>query len=192
MEQNTLTLLDADRIAVPQHLAVNAEEIVADFVTLGAVELFIGLFADVLQLPDRSAGKKIHLHVAALAERRQELLERQEDLAIVGTRIVRRLDIDRAGLPSVGPETEIIHRNDMGVVETESRWLRHKGDAAHAVGWNVRRALLSGAININGNELAVPVELLRRVGIVVNIDEDLLAFRKAHQRPGKLAIVERG
>ena len=65
----------------------------------------------------------------------------------------------------------------MSVVETKTRGLRHEGNAAHAVCRNVWRALLGGAINIDGNKLAVPVELLGRVGVVEDIDNDPFAFR---------------
>ena len=42
------------------------------------------------------------------------------------------------------------------------------------------------------NELAVPVELLGRVGVVVDVDGDGLAFFEAQQRPGELAVVGGG
>ena len=38
----------------------------------------------------------------------------------------------------------------------------------------------------------MPMHEFRRVGIVVDIDDDALAFLEAQQRPGKLAVVERG
>jgi len=80
----------------------------------------------------------------------------------------------------------------VGVVESETRRLRYEGNATHAVPRNVWRALLGGAVNINGNELAVPVQLLRRVGVVVDIDYDLFAFGEADERTWKLSVVERG
>jgi len=45
---------------------------------------------------------------------------------------------------------------------------------------NIGRAFLGSTININGNELAVPMELLWRVGVVVDVDNDPFAFRKSH------------
>ena len=37
----------------------------------------------------------------------------------------------------------------------------------------------------------MPVDQFRRVGVVVNIDHDALAFLEPQQRSGKLAVVER-
>ena len=108
----------------------------------------------------------------------------------MGTGIMRGLDVDRAGLPGVGAETEIVHRHDVGVVEAETRRLRHIDDAAHPVGGNVGRSLLGSAVDIGRNELAVPVQLLRRIGVVVDIYNDTLAFHQTHHRSGKLTIVE--
>ena len=103
---------------------------------------------------------------------------------------MRRLDVDRPGLPGIGAETEIVPRHDMGVVEAEARRLRHKGHAAHAVRGNVGRSLLGRAVDVDRNELAVPVQLLRRIGVVVDIDNDPLAFHKTQQRSGKLTVIE--
>ena len=38
----------------------------------------------------------------------------------------------------------------------------------------------------------MPVHQLRRVGVVVNIDDDPLPFLEAQQRSRKLAVIERG
>ena len=37
----------------------------------------------------------------------------------------------------------------------------------------------------------MPVNELRRIGIVVNIDNDALPFLEAQQRSGELAVIER-
>ena len=81
--------------------------------------------------------------------------------------------------------------HDVGVVEAETRRLRHEGDAAHAVRRNEGRAFLGRAVDLARNHLAVPVHQLGRVGVVVDIDDDALAFLEAQQRPRKLAVVER-
>src|SRR6516162_874834 len=70
MKHNPIALFHSDRLAVPEHLAVDAEKIVADLVAFRAFELFVGLPADVLQFFDWGADEKVHRHVAALAERR--------------------------------------------------------------------------------------------------------------------------
>jgi hypothetical protein len=66
--------------------------------SLRTFELFLLLFPDVLQLGNRRTGEHVHGHVAAPGKRRLELLQHQEDLAVVGAGIVLPLDINRAGL----------------------------------------------------------------------------------------------
>jgi hypothetical protein len=56
---------------------------------------------------------------------------------------------------------------------------------------NEGRSLFGGAVDIDGNKLAMPVQLFGRIGVVVNIHDDPLAFRKPYQRSRKLAVVER-
>ena len=103
-----------------------------------------------------------------------------------------RLDVDRPCLARVGAETEIVHGNDVGVIETEARWLRHEVDAAHVTRRDVWRAFLGGAVNINGHELTVPVQLLRGVGVIIDVDDDPLTFGEAEEGPRKLSVVEGG
>ena len=67
--------------------------------------------------------------------------------------------------------------------------MRRKPDAPLAVRRNKRRAFFGGAIHIGGHDLAVPMQLLGNIGIVENVDGDLLAFFESQQRPGKLAVV---
>ena len=89
VKQHALALLHADRLAMAQHLAVDAEQVVADFVALRPRVLFVGLLADLLQLLERRADQHVHRHVAAAAEGRQKFLEHQKYLAVVGARVVR-------------------------------------------------------------------------------------------------------
>ena len=56
---------------------------------------------------------------------------------------------------------------------------------------NERRALFGCSIDIGRNELPVPVELLRRVGLIVNLDFYPLPFLQTQQRPRKLSVVGR-
>jgi hypothetical protein len=77
----------------------------------------------------------------------------------------------------------------MSVIETETRGTRRKREPAHVVRGNIWRSFFGGAIDIIRDELSVPVQLFRRVRVVVDVDGGLLAFLKAQQRAGKLAIV---
>jgi hypothetical protein len=52
VEQYTFPLPDPDRLALSEHLAVDAEQFVAEFVPPWPFELFLGLFADLLQIFD--------------------------------------------------------------------------------------------------------------------------------------------
>ena len=54
---------------------------------------------------------------------------------------------------------------------------------------NERRAFFRGAIDIGGKKLPVPMQLLGRVGLIVNVDRDRLAFFEAEQRPRELTVV---
>ena len=171
VEQHAFALLHADGLAVPEHLAVDGEEVVADLEALGLfLGLVVGLLAEVLEVLDRLAGEEVHRHVAAAAEGRLELLQHQKHLAVVGAGLVLRLDVDRPDLAGVGAAVEVAAGHDMRVVEAEARRLRHERDAAHAVRRDERRAFLGRAVDIARDHLAVPVHQLRRVGVVVDID----------------------
>ena len=65
-----------------KHLAVNAEYVIADFVTLSAFKLFVSLFAHALQFLYRCANQEIHRHVSALTERRKEFFEHKENFLV--------------------------------------------------------------------------------------------------------------
>ena len=121
-----------------------------------------------------------------------ELLHHQEDLAVIGAGIVLRLDVDRSRLARVGAAVEVAPGHDMRVIEAEARGLRHEGDPAHAVRRHERRAFLGRAVHVARDHLPVPMDQLRRVGVVVNIDDGALPFLEAQQRSGKLAVIERG
>ena len=64
----------------------------------------------------------------------------------------------------------------VGVVEAIARRLRHEGDATLAARGDEWRALFGGAINVDGYELSVPVQLLGRVSVVEDVDGDALTF----------------
>ena len=80
----------------------------------------------------------------------------------------------------------------MRVVKAKARGFGHEGDPAHPVRRHEGRAFLGGAVHVARDHLPVPVHQLRRIGVVVNIDNDLLPFLEAQQRPRKLAVIEGG
>ena len=128
-------------------------------------------------------------HVAAVAQGGLKFFEREEDFAIVIAGVLFGFDVDGADQAAVLAESEIGSGTNVGVIEAEAGGLGHEGDSAAAVGRNEWSALFGGAVDVGGNELAVPVQLLGNVGVVANIDGDLLAFFQAKQRAGKLAVV---
>ena len=80
----------------------------------------------------------------------------------------------------------------MGVIEAKAGRPGHEGDAAHAVRGHEGRAFLGRAVHVARDHLAVPVHQFGRVGVVVNVDDDPLAFLESQQRPRKLPVVQRG
>ncbi len=77
----------------------------------------------------------------------------------------------------------------MGMEEAKAGRLWREGDAAHAMRGNVGRALLRRAIDSGGQKLAVPMQLFGRVRVVVDVDDNTLAFCHAQERAGELAVV---
>ena len=191
MEEHTLALLDANWLGGPQHLAVNAEQLVADLIAFGrALALLVGLCPRLLKLFDRFARRQhVHGHVATTAEGRGELLHYKEDFPVVCTSLVLGLDIDRPCQPGIGAAVQIGARCHMGMIEAKACWLRHEGDPLHAARRREGRALLRRSVYIARDYLPVPMHELRHVGIVVDIDDRVLAFLETDQRSRKLAVV---
>ena len=103
-----------------------------------------------------------------------------------------RLDVDRAHLSAILPAGQIGAGREMRVIETQSRRPGRKAYAAHAMGGNERRSFLGCAIHIDRERLTMPVQLLGRIGVVVDIDDDPLSFLEAQQRAGKLPVIGGG
>ena len=79
----------------------------------------------------------------------------------------------------------------MGVIEAEACRLRNEGNPAHPVLRHEGRAFLGCSVDVAGDDLAVPVHELRRIGVIVDVHHDLLSFLESEQGPRKLAVVER-
>ena len=138
------------------------------------------------------AGEEIRGHVALGAKGGLKLLEREEDFLIICTEVLLRLDIDRANLPAVLASGPVGASDEVGVIEAESCRAGHKRNASHAVGGDVRGALFGGAVHLDRQLLAMPVQLLGGVGVVVDLYPGGLAFLEPEQRSRELPVVDGG
>src|SRR6185437_15473654 len=91
--------------------------------------------------------------------------------------------------PAVSAGGKIGAGSNVSVIEAKSRWTRREDDAATTMCRNERRAFFGGPVHIGGNRLAMPMQLLGRVGFVDGVHHHLLSFFKAEQRAGKLIVV---
>ena len=193
MEQHALTSLDPDGLAMAQHPPVDGERAVPNLEAMRSTLRERGLHRALASISEgayhRCRGQKVHRHITAAAVGGLEFLQGQKDFAIIIAGVVFRFDVHRTHQPAVLSCTQVRPGADVGVIEAKSRRPRHKRNAAAAMGSDERRAFLRGSIHIGRNELPVPVQLFRPVGLVVNVDGHLLALFQAQQRAGKLAVV---
>jgi hypothetical protein len=165
---------------MPEHAAVDREHGVADFeavrLSLRERRAHCGLARRFQRLVTASASEDVGRHVATAAQRRTEFLQDEKHLAIVGARMLLRLDVHGADLSAVLPAREIAARAHVRVIEAEARRAWNEIDAPPAVRRNERRPLFGSAVHVGGHLLTVPVELLGRVGIVHDLDGDPRAF----------------
>src|ERR1019366_4935868 len=127
MEQHAFALFYADRFAVTEHPAIDAEQLISDFEALGFfLRLVVRRLSHLLQSLQRIASQHVHRHVAAATEGGSELLHHQEDFAIIGTGIILRVDVDRSDLAGVSAAVKIAHGRDMRMVKAEARGFWHE------------------------------------------------------------------
>src|SRR5271165_2716561 len=100
-----------------------------------------------------------------------------------------RLNVNRSHQPAILARRQIRPGAHVRVIKAKARRLLHKGDASAPVGRDERRALFGCSIDICGDELSVPMELLRRVRLVVDLNRYSLPFLEAQQRSRKLSVV---
>src|SRR5579864_8366717 len=100
-----------------------------------------------------------------------------------------RLNVNGSDQAAVLPRSQVGPGADVRVIEAETSRLWHKRNSAVAVRRNKRRALFRRSIYVGGDELPVPVQLLRTVGLVANVHADSLTLFQAEQRAGELSVV---
>src|SRR6516225_8874226 len=193
VKEDTLALLNSNRLAVAEHATINCEELVANFVAVrhafgeGRFHCrFACLLESFLSLGRR---QKILWHVAAATQSWLKFLQDKKHFAIIAAWIFFRLGVNRPDLAAVLASREIRASAIVGVIETQAGWIGRERDAAMTMRRNVRRALLGGAIDLGGDFLAMPMQLLGCVCFVGNFHRYLTAFLKADERTGELTIV---
>src|SRR5882724_196037 len=163
VKEHPLALFYAHPLAVAQHATIDGEIAIAHFIAvrhpLRERGFHRGLTSRFKFFGARGGSQKILGHVAALTERRFELLEYEKHLPVVAPRLMPGLYVNRPELATVLSCVEIRTRPIMRVVETETGRTRSEHDAAHSVRRDERSSFLRRAIHIRRNELSVPMQL---------------------------------
>src|SRR5262249_44842620 len=108
------------------------------------------------------------------------------------TGFVPRLYVDCTSLSGVGPLAEVGAGDNVGVIEAKTRWLGREGNLAHPMRRDEGRALLAGTVHVDWDELPMPMQLFWRVGIVVDVDNNLLSLFQSHKRARKRPVIRGG
>ena len=105
MKQDALARLDADGFARAMRAPIYRKKIVADAESGFETRVARRFYGDLIHIVQRSDAvsrrqkTSRHLHVVEVG---REFLERQENLAIVGSRLIAGFDIHEPGLTVVG------------------------------------------------------------------------------------------
>ena len=103
----------------------------------------------------------------------------QENFLIVISRLALRFHVEESELPAELSNIEISLGRHVRVIPARPDRPRLKSVLAAAVRGDDRRSFFLGAIHFGSDELPVPVDKFRHVGVVVHVDGDALAFAKA-------------
>ena len=116
-------------------------------------------------------------------------MRRQEDFLIVGAGLALGLDVDESKLAGIGSAAQIRHRHDVRVHPARSRRLRSQAIPQVPVRRHHQALFLGGAIDVGRNDLAVPMDQLRRVRVVEQIHGHRHAFAHPDQRTRNAAVI---
>src|SRR5258708_32705554 len=185
-------LFDANRLAVAEHPSVDGEEPIAYFVSMWHAFSERGLHGRLSYIFEllvaRSRGQEILRHVSAAAEAGLELLQDQKHLAVIPAWLVFRIDIHLSHFPTVLPRVQVRACAIVRVIKTEARRTGYECNPPLTVGGNIGRALLGSSVHIGWHFLTVPVQLLRRIRVVKDVDSYLAPLFEAKQRSRKLPV----
>lgn len=107
----------------------------------------------------------------------------------VCARLISGFDVDGSDQAAVLPRMQVGACAQVCVIKAEPRRPRGKRNATRAVCRDIGCSLFGGTIHVSREKLSVPVQLFRRVGIVVDVHNHTQAFLQAEKRTGELAIV---
>ncbi len=196
VQQHVFAGLHADRFAVAEHPPVDGKQAVPDLVAVREAACERGLHGALAGGLQHRVGRcrrqEIHRHVAAAAEGRLKFLQCQEHFLVVAAGLAPGLDVDRPDLAAVLAGVQIRLGAHVTVIKAQASWPGGEGDAPRAASGDEWRALFRRAVDVHRNLLAVPMQLFRGVGIVLDIDDDPAPFVQAQERPRELSIVGRG
>jgi hypothetical protein len=180
MKEHALAPLDSHRLTMAQHASVDGEKLVAHLIAMRhslGQRGFHPAFTTILELRDcRRWREEVHRHVSTAAQGGLKFFQREKHFAVVVTGVLLGFDIHRAHLPTVLAIGQVRSGADVGVIEAQSPRLRHKRNSATTVRRDERRALLRRPVDVGRKKLSVPVQLLRRIRFIANINCDALAF----------------
>src|ERR1022692_49061 len=133
--------------------------------------------------------KSVHGRIPAASPIRVPVVQGEEDLVIVRTWCLFRINVETSELTGIPAPLQITPSKCVRVVPAETRRPRRKAVTPLPAWHNHGRALFHRAIFVRRNPQSMPVHNLGHVRMVHNIDRDWLALRKANQRAGKDKVV---
>ncbi len=178
----------ADRLAIAERLAVDAEALIPDLpsVGFGILVLFFpcGFF---------SAGRNVGVvHFLRGGEEGLPLVGGEKNFLIGLAGVGFGLDVDEAELPGVGSAIQIRHGHRVRMDEARAGWLGREAVTQMSVGGNGEAFLFGRAIDIGQHHQPVPVNKTGGIGIVEQVDRDGDAFPQSDQRTRNLPVVADG
>ncbi len=179
VNEQALAFADPDRLAGAEPLVVDGVGHGADFEAVGigvhgCRSFEQGAVVGVVVLVVHGAGEE----GLPVAQGEKELLV---VMAAILDLTVGAVDVEKAELAGVGALVEVVHGHGVGVVPAASGGGGRELDALAAMGRDDRRTLLLGAVDAGRDEQPVPVDELRRIGVVDDFYSDGLAFAHAQQ-----------
>src|SRR5215472_3692882 len=195
MEEYALAQFHLNRFAVAKHVTVDGEGRVTDFIAVrhafGERRLHgcLALLFQSFHFGSRS--QHVLPHVTTAAVTRLEFLQNQEDLTVVISRLMLRLNVNMSNLAGVLAGRKIRTSTIVGVIEAIPRGPGYERDTPLPMGGNIRGAFLGGPVHLDRNELPMPMQLFRGICVVLEVDGHLLSLLEPEERSRKLAVVSR-